>query len=105
MKVHLTQIGDRLHPWQVQSIKKLPEDFGFEVAFSIPESETFRCQTQEFEVGQRGAKTAALARFAAASGFGDAQHIFHYLCGLPRDMAGILFAKGEPLDLEDVSAA
>jgi hypothetical protein len=105
LKVHLTQIGDKLCPWQVKSIRKLSEDSGFEVAFSIPESETFRCQTQEFEVGQRGAKTAALARFAAASGFGDAQHIFRYLCGLPRDMSGVLFAKGAALDLEDLSAA
>lgn len=91
MDVLLCQVFDRLPFCKVYSIACLPDDQGVEVAFSFDGRQTVRFQTTEFDVGVRGAKTAALARFAAAAGFGDAEEIYDFLVGLPRNKVGNLF--------------
>ena len=87
----LCQAFDRLSSCKVQSIVRLPDDRGIEVAVSFDGRSSVRFQTTEFEVGVRGGKTAALARFAAAAGFGNAEEIYEFLVGLPGKMTGKLF--------------
>jgi hypothetical protein len=99
MKVQLTQVVDSLSPWKVRSIVKLPGSGAVEVAFRGEGGFPVRFQTTEFDVGERGAKAAALAKFAAAAGFGEAQEIYSYLSGLPQDSPGILFSEGEEFAL------
>jgi hypothetical protein len=99
LNVQLTQVVDNLSSWKVQSIVKLPSSAGVEVAFRGEGGAQVRFQTTEFDVGERGAKAAALAKFAAAAGFGDAQEIYSFLSGLPQDSPGILFSEGEEFTL------
>lgn len=54
-------------------------------------------QMIEFGIGRRRAKAAALARFAASAGFGDAWDIYRFVAGLPRTMTGVIFAEGTPV--------
>ena len=101
MNVQLTQLVDNLAPWKVKSIVKLPGSDGIEVAFSGEGGVPVRFRTTEFGVGERGAKSAALAKFAAAAGFGDVRDIFVFVTGYPQTSAGILFSEGKKFDLGD----
>jgi hypothetical protein len=96
--VLLSQVFDRLPSWKVQSIVRLPECRGVEVTFSFDGTGPVRFQTTEFDVGQRGVKAAALAKFAASAGFGQAESIYRFLIGLPRDTAGVLFAAAASVE-------
>jgi len=95
--VLICQVFDRLPSCKVRSIVRLPENRGVEVAFSFDGRQVMRFETTDFDVGRRGAKTAALARFAAA-GFGEAEAIYRFLVGLPRDMTGVLFASAASIE-------
>jgi hypothetical protein len=101
MNVQLTQVADNLAPWKVKSIVNLRDAAGVEVAFIGEGGLPVRFHTTEFDVGERGAKSAALAKFAAAAGFGDVEDIFDFLTGLPKSSAGILFSEGNRFDLGD----
>ena len=72
-----------LKAWIVQRIVVLPENRGVEVTFAVAGRDPFSFRTRKFGVGRRGAKSAALAKFASHAGFGEAEAIFDYLCGLP----------------------
>jgi len=64
-----------------------------------------RFRTKKFGVGRRGAKSAALARFAACAGFGDAEELFKFLSGLPLDTTGVLFTEAQAnIEIEEPSA-
>lgn len=77
-----------LKAWKVQRIVVLPENRGVEVTFAVAGHDPFSFRTRKFGVGRRGAKSAALAKFASHAGFGEAKAIFDYLCGLPRETVG-----------------
>jgi hypothetical protein len=99
VNVQLTQLGDNLSTWKVKSIVKLPNDGGIEVTFNGENGPPVRFLAADFGVGERGAKSAALARFAAAAGFGDSEDIFEFLTDFPQESPGILFSEGEEFDL------
>lgn len=86
-----------LNAWKVQRIEVLPENRGVEVTLAVAGHDPFSFRTRKFGVGRRGAKSAALAKFASHAGFGDAKCIFDHLCSLPRDtVGGILPFPFEP---------
>jgi hypothetical protein len=100
LNVQLTQPVNNLLPWKVQSIVKLPGSAGIEVAFSGSRGPV-RFQTTDFDVGVRGPKSAALAKFAAAAGFGEVKDIFDFITSYPQNAAGILFSEGKEFSLGD----
>lgn len=97
MKVLLKQLEAHLPVLKVFCIKALPGLKGIEITLSVDGKE-LRLITSDFEIGRRGAKTAALARFAAASGFGDAEAIYKFLIDFPSDMTGVLFAAAGSIE-------
>lgn len=101
MNVQLTQVAENLSSWKVKSIVKLPGSDGIEVTFSGDNGPPVRFRATEFGMGERGAKLAALARFAAAAGFGDSKDIFNFLTDYGQEARGILFSEGDLLDLDD----
>lgn len=98
MKVLLKQLEARLPAWKVYSIAVLPERKGVEVTLSTGPHDSVRFTTMDFGVGRRGAKAAALARFAASAGFGEPEAIYRFLVDLPRDMTGVLFAAATSVE-------
>jgi hypothetical protein len=94
--------------WIVRSIVVLPERRGVEVTFAVNGRDPVRFKTKRFGVGRRGARSAALAKFADQAGFGDAMKLYRYLCFLPPDFQGpILFGplackKAQPSKLRCV---
>lgn len=68
-----------LQPWKVRSIEILPNQRGAEVTFSVEGRDPMRFRTRRFGVGRRGAKSAALAKFAAQAGFGEVAVLYQYL--------------------------
>lgn len=101
MNVQLTQVADNLSSWKVKSIVKLPGSDGVEVTFSGENGTPVRFLATEFGMGERGAKLAALARFAAAAGFGDSKNIFDFLTDYGQESRAILFSEGKNFDLGD----
>jgi len=93
MRMKLKQVDQHLQAWKVRSVVVLPEHSGVEVTLSVTGHDPIRFRTKRFGVGRRGAKAAALARFAARAGFGDAEEIYRFLLDLPRNMTGIIFAE------------
>lgn len=84
----MNEAAQFLNSWKVQSIFVLGEDRGVEVTFAVAGHDPFSFRTRKFGLGRRGAKSAALAKFASHAGFGEVKAIFDYLCGLPRDTVG-----------------
>ena len=84
---------------KVQTIEVLPDNRGVEVTIGAEGKTPFRFRTRRFGIGRRGARSAALARFAAQAGYGQVEEVFHYLSGLPRDLVGNIFPTG-PLGFE-----
>jgi hypothetical protein len=70
-----------LKAWKVRQIVVLPENQGVEVTFSVEGHDPICFRTRKFGIGRRGAKSAALAKFASQA-------------GLPSDMVGNIFAAG-----------
>ena len=96
---HEDEMTDQiLTGWKVRSIEVLPEKRGVEVTFQTEGNEV-RFRTRRFGIGRRGAKAAALSRFASQAGFGSVEDVFRYVSGLPSDMVGGIFQTG-PLGLE-----
>jgi hypothetical protein len=92
-------------PMKVQSIEVLPDNRGIEISIGTAGKTPFRFRTRRFGIGRRGARSAALARFAAQAGYGDVEVVFHYVSSLPRDLVGSVFPLG-PLGIQtDLSAA
>jgi len=92
MSMRIKQLEKNLQAFKVRSVVMLPEQRGVEVALSVTGHDLIRFRTKRFGVGRRGAKTAALAKFAANAGFGDAVEIYRFLLDLPRNMSGIIFS-------------
>src|SRR5687768_8169189 len=80
-----------LRGWKVRSIEVLPKKQGVEVTFQIEGHDPVRFRTRKFGIGRRGAKSAALAKFAAQAGYGTVEALFHYLSSVPTDMVGNIF--------------
>jgi hypothetical protein len=93
MRMKLKQVDHHLQAWKVRSVVMLPEQKGVEVTFSVTGQDVIRFRTKQFGVGRRGAKAAALAKFVARAGFGDAKEIYRFLLDLPRTMTGIIFSE------------
>lgn len=87
-----------LKGWRVVSIEILSEKRGVEVTFQTEGNEV-RFRTRKFGIGQRGAKSGALAKFASRAGYGTVETLFHYLSSVPTDLVGNIFPTG-PLGLE-----
>jgi len=83
-----------LRGWRVWGLEALPAGGGVQITFGMEGYDPIRFRTQEFAVGKRNARTAALARFASHSGYGDVEDIFDYLCVLPSDLEGDIFPLG-----------
>jgi hypothetical protein len=101
MRMQLKQVEQQLQAWKVRSVVMLPEQRGAEITLSVSGHDLMRFRTKRFGVGRRGAKAAALAKFAACAGFGDAVEIYRFLLDLPRDMVGIIFAENTPRTCTD----
>jgi len=102
MAINLGQVDQFLRPWKVRSIEILPDRHGAEVIFSGDGGDPVRLRTGEFGVGRNKAKAAALAKFAARAGFGEAHELFRYLVGLPGDTVGVLFKNVETAQPADI---
>jgi hypothetical protein len=74
--------------WQLSRIDVAPGEAA-RVTFKQGDK-TVCLHTSDFAVGQRDAKTAALAKFVAASGLGDVTELFHFFLSLPDDWDGPL---------------
>jgi hypothetical protein len=83
-----------LKAWKVRQIVVLPENQGVEVTFSVEGHDPICFRTRKFGIGRRGAKSAALAKFASQAGYGEVKEVFNYVSGLPSDMVGNIFAAG-----------
>jgi hypothetical protein len=83
-----------LKSWKVRAIEVLPGNKGVEVEFGVEGSDPIRFRTRRFGIGKRGARSAALAKFASQAGFGVAEDLFRYVSGLPQDLVGNLFPEG-----------
>jgi len=88
----MSGMGQFLKAWKVRSIEALPDNRGVEVTFGVEGRDPIRFRTRRFGIGKRGARSAALAKFAAQAGYGDAKFIYDYLRSLPRGMVGPIFA-------------
>ena len=93
MSMRIKQVERYLQAFKVRSVAMLPEQRCVEVTLSVTGHDLIRFRTKRFGVGRRGAKTAALAKFAANAGFGDAVEIYRFLLDLPQDMSGIIFSE------------
>ena len=88
-----------LKGWKVRSIEVLPEKQGVEVIFQVEGHDPVRFRTRKFGIGRRGAKSAALAKFAAQAGYGTVEDVYTFVSGLPSDLVGGIFQTG-PLGVE-----
>lgn len=68
-----------LSGWRVSKIEVVEQGEAVEIEFTVNGRSPFRFRSQEFGVGGRDARTAALARFAARAGYGDVKTVFKYL--------------------------
>ena len=78
--------------WRLKRVDIVPGEPAL-VTFSCG-NETARFRTRRFAVGRRGAKTAALAKFVARSGFGDAEELYHWFASLWPDYTGPIPVEG-----------
>jgi hypothetical protein len=92
MNVLLMQLESQLPALKVYSVAVPRGGTGIEITLRSCKDKSIRFTTDDFEIGHRGVKTAALAKFAACSGFGEVEAIYRYLVGLPQDMTGVLFS-------------
>jgi hypothetical protein len=93
MSMRIKQVEKHLGAFKVRSVAMLPDQRGVEVALSVTGHDLIRFRTKQFGVGRRGARTAALAKFVAYAGFGDAVEIYRFLLDLPRNTSGIIFSE------------
>ena len=89
-----------LSGWRVSKIEVVDQGRAVDIEFTIRGRSPFRFRTNEFGVGGRDSRTAALARFSARAGFGDLQTVFKYLRGMPATDEGNVFPLG-PLGSSD----
>ncbi len=75
--------------WTVESIEILGDE-GARLHLRTPDGHPTTLHTPDFGVGQRGAKAAALARFAEHCGFGNRYEIYELVWALPEDWNGPL---------------
>lgn len=85
------------NPWTVRSIVVLPERKGVEVTLAVSGRDPVRFRTRRFGVGRRGARSAALAKFADQAGYGDALKLYRSICFLPEDFYGPMYFGRSPL--------
>ena len=94
----MSQLSQFLNAWKVRSIEVLPDNEGVEVEFVVEGHEPFRFRTRKFGIGKRGARSAALAKFASRAGYGEVEELFRHIVSLPRDTVGGIFYPG-PVEL------
>ena len=94
----MSQASQFLSSWKVRAISVLPNDKGIEVMFAVEGQDAFRFRTRKFGIGKRGARAAALARFAAQAGFGKVEDLFRDIVNMPADTVGEIFYPG-PVEL------
>src|SRR6185436_3136260 len=87
----VSQLSQFLNAWKVRSIEVLPDNEGVEVEFVVEGHEPFRFRTRKFGIGKRGARSAALAKFASRAGYGEVEELFRHIVSLPRDTVGGIF--------------
>lgn len=90
----MVEASQFMKPWKVRHIEVLPGNKGVQVEFGIEGRDPVRFRTKRFGIGRRGARSAALAKFAAQSGFGEAEDLFHLIVSLPRDTVGTILWSG-----------
>lgn len=83
-----------LTAWRVQEIVVLPDNQGIRVTLGVEGHDPICFRTRKFGIARRGAKSAALAKFASQAGYGEVEELFKYVSGLPGDMVGNIFAAG-----------
>src|SRR5690348_4437016 len=76
--------------FKVQSISVLPNK-AVEVVLQAGDHDPVRFCTRKFGVGRRGPRAAALAKFAADAGFGDAEELYENLVQFSRQYVGDVF--------------
>lgn len=84
-----------LKPWKVTAIQVLPNKRGVEVTLCTEGRDPISFQTKRFAIGRRGAKSAALAKFASAAGYGDAEDLYLHVTSLPANWIGDVFFGSE----------
>ncbi len=87
----MTEATQFLKAWKVLSIEVLTNGRGVEISFASEGREPVSIHTKRFAVGRRGARAAALAKFAAQAGYGDVEDLYSYITCLPRAFDGFLF--------------
>lgn len=87
----MDEAGQFLSAWKVQSIEILLGGKGAQVTFRTDGRAPIRFRTSRFGIGKRGAKSAALAKFASQAGFGEASFLYRHVCALPPDLTGPVF--------------
>ena len=90
----MVEASQFMKPWKVRHIDVLPDNKGVEVEFGIEGRDPVRFRTKRFAVGKRRIRAAALAKFAAQAGFGEAEDLFHLIVSLPRDTVGRILWPG-----------
>lgn len=102
----MDEAGQFLSTWKVRVIEVLPQNKGVQVKFAVEGRNPVRFRTRRFGIGKRGARSAALAKFADKAGFGDAKDLYRCICALPHDFEGPLFIGEllEPHSNQDSSA-
>jgi hypothetical protein len=88
-----TLLGD----WNVKKIEV--EEDGSIYVTTTTKTETIRIFEPQFGIGRKGKKAAALAKFAARNGLGNARRLYSFLSTMRRDFVGEL-----PLSLPDCSS-
>jgi hypothetical protein len=91
MRIKMSEPSQFLKAWKVLSIEVLRENKGVEVTFGVEGREPIAFTTKRFGVGRRGAKSAALAKFAAHAGYGEVDFLYNYICALPTESDGFVF--------------
>lgn len=90
----MNETAQFLSSWKVRAIEVLPDNKGVEIEFGVEGRDPIRFRTRRFGIGKRGARSAALAKFASQAGYGVVEDIFRYVSGLPLHLVGDLFPEG-----------
>jgi hypothetical protein len=90
----MVEASQFMKSWKVRHIEVLPDNRGVEVEFGVEGRDPVRFRTKRFGIGRRGARSAALAKFASQAGFGEAEDLFHLIVSLPRKTVGRILWPG-----------
>ncbi len=90
----MVEASQFMKPWKVRYIEVLPDNKGVQVEFGVDGRDPVRFRTKRFGIGRRGARSAALAKFASQAGFGVVEDLFHLIVSLPRDTVGTILWSG-----------